>query len=56
MVWNDEERDAIAYVGRHKFDQRFDLALEPWRDVVDRCDKAPSRHQPDTVVPGLPGT
>ena len=50
MVWNDQESDAIAHVGRQKIDKPFDLALEPWRDVVDRCEEAPSGHQPSTVA------
>jgi len=50
MIWNDQESDAIARVGRQKVDKPFDLALEPRRDVVDRCEEAPSRHQPSTVA------
>jgi len=35
MIWNDEECDMIAYVRLQKAHQPIDLALEPWRDVVD---------------------
>ena len=50
MIWNDQESDAIAYLRRQKVDKPFDLALEPRRDVVDRCEEAPSGHQPSTVA------
>lgn len=50
MVWNDQESDAIAYLRRQKVDKPFDLALEQRRDVVDRCEEAPSGHQPSPVA------